>query len=192
MKKIYFVTSSSTKLKHFNDFFNQYGIIVEKIEVDLPEIQSLDIVDVCKKKIMLALKHTDKNNITIIDDTGLYIDDLKGFPGALIRPILDTGGLSLLNKITEGVQSEDKVDATFKTSIVAHVKGKYIYGNGSLPGVLNFQHPELKSLSYCSHVFYPEGENLSLHELHRTIGERAYKHRQDALANLHNSLKALI
>jgi XTP/dITP diphosphohydrolase len=60
------------------------------VALDIPEIQSLDVVAVARAKAIIAFEQV--GTAVIVDDTGLKIDALGGLPGALVSWFLDTVG----------------------------------------------------------------------------------------------------
>lgn len=59
----------------------------------IPEIQSLDINEIIKSKLNESKKViNDPNCFIIVEDTGLYLNALNGFPGPLIKFLLKSVG----------------------------------------------------------------------------------------------------
>jgi XTP/dITP diphosphohydrolase len=75
-----FVTSNVNKVKEFEKIL---GIKLENKSLELDEIQSTDVSEVTLHKVKQAYELLKKP--VIVEDTGLYIDDINGFPGALIK-----------------------------------------------------------------------------------------------------------
>jgi len=66
------------------------GAAVERLDLDLPEIQALDVAAVARHKAEAAFAHAGRP--LLVEDTGLYLDALGGLPGALVRWFLATIG----------------------------------------------------------------------------------------------------
>jgi non-canonical purine NTP pyrophosphatase (RdgB/HAM1 family) len=79
-KIITLVSGNENKIKEFQQIL---GLKLKTIDIDLPEIQSTNVMEVAKEKLKEAMKHI--KGPCIIDDSGLHIDKLNGFPGALIK-----------------------------------------------------------------------------------------------------------
>ena len=75
-----------------------------RISLEIPEIQSLEVKDVIVDKAKKAYEMTKKS--VLVEDTGLYINGLKGFPGALIKWALQTIGNDGICKLLH--DQEDK------------------------------------------------------------------------------------
>lgn len=93
-KDIYFVTSNPKKLKEVEAIL---GIKLKQANIDIKEIQSLDVREVAIDKAKKAFQLLKKP--VIVEDTGLYITSLNGFPGALAKWVLRTIGTKKLCKI---------------------------------------------------------------------------------------------
>lgn len=82
-----FVTSNKGKLKEAREIL---GRKIVAAGIDVEEIQALDVRDVVKDK---AIRSYDlMRRPVMVEDTGLYIKGLNGFPGALIKWALKTIG----------------------------------------------------------------------------------------------------
>lgn len=106
--EIYFVTSNKIKLDIANEVLGKYGIHAEQYKFDFKELQSFDLKEVAVDKASQVIDRIDKK--FIVDDSGMYIDALNGFPGALLKPVNKVMGaermLMLLGK-------KDNRSATF-------------------------------------------------------------------------------
>ncbi|MFA5432472.1 MAG: RdgB/HAM1 family non-canonical purine NTP pyrophosphatase [Candidatus Paceibacterota bacterium] len=75
-----FVTGNCQKLKEFEAIL---GIKLNHSDADLDEIQSVDVEEVAIHKVKQAYELLKKP--VIVEDTGLYFEELNGLPGALIK-----------------------------------------------------------------------------------------------------------
>lgn len=75
-----FVTGNHQKLKEFEEIL---GIKLNHSDLDLEEIQSINVEEVAEHKARQA--YALLNEPIIVEDTGLYFEDLNGLPGALIK-----------------------------------------------------------------------------------------------------------
>ena len=87
MQELYFLTSNDDKLKEVEAIL---GLPINKISLDLNEIQTLEVAEVVKDKAKRAFEQIKKP--VFIEDTGLYITALNGFPGALYKWVFKTIG----------------------------------------------------------------------------------------------------
>lgn len=66
------------------------GASLETHALDLPEIQSLDLLEVLRAKAAEAWKHLQRP--LIVDETGLELGAFGGFPGPLVKWMLEAMG----------------------------------------------------------------------------------------------------
>ena len=88
---ITFITSNDNKAREVEAIL---GMKVEKVDIELPEIQALDVEDVVIDKAKGAYEAVKR--VLVVEDTGLYISSLNGFPGALAKWVLKTLGRETL------------------------------------------------------------------------------------------------
>jgi non-canonical purine NTP pyrophosphatase (RdgB/HAM1 family) len=66
------------------------GRPVEARDVHLPEIQSLDLLEVLRAKAREAFRRLGEP--LVVEETGLYLGALNGFPGPLVKWMLASAG----------------------------------------------------------------------------------------------------
>ncbi len=86
MNQVYFVTGNEDKYREAKVLLPT----LERINFDLPEEQSLDPQVVINKKLEIA--RTKHEGPLIVEDTSLYLEGLNGFPGPLIKWMLQAVG----------------------------------------------------------------------------------------------------
>ena len=98
--KVYYVTSNALKVKLLKKVFDKYNIEIEQKDIETPEIQSLDCKEVAEYSALYASKLL---NLPVIkNDSGLCIEELDNFPGALARYAEDTIKAEGFVKLLEG------------------------------------------------------------------------------------------
>ena len=85
--KIYFVTSNRTK---FVEVERVLGLRLVMKRLNIPEIQATEVSEVVEEKAKTAYGMLKKP--LIVEDTGLYLKALNGFPGALMKWMFDSIG----------------------------------------------------------------------------------------------------
>lgn len=120
MKKIYYVTANSQKVKEVKQIFELHGMDYEVIqfEKDILEVQSLEKTDVLQDKIKKAYRELQRPLIT--DITSLYLEKLRELPGSLSSLFFEVLGNEILIKYFKG--SKAKVSTS-----LAYCDGKNIY-----------------------------------------------------------------
>lgn len=83
MKTIYYATSNKDKVRVAQNSLGSKRYKVEQLEIEIPEIQSLDTAEVAKRSAKLAAEKTRK--WVIKNDCGLHMETLGGLPGALLK-----------------------------------------------------------------------------------------------------------
>ncbi|MXX21243.1 MAG: non-canonical purine NTP pyrophosphatase [Cenarchaeum sp. SB0661_bin_35] len=115
LSDVYFVSSNNHKFQEIYSILDELDITVKHYAATLPEIQSASLYDIATHKAAHA--YTLLKSPVIVEDAGLFIDSLKGFPGPYSSFVYDTIG-------NQGILNLVKVErgATFR-SIVAYSDG---------------------------------------------------------------------
>lgn len=97
---LYFVSSNKHKFKEAEKILSSFGIKLSFFNHGLQEIQSDSLKEIARFKAAAAYKKLQKP--LIIEDDGLFVDSLGGFPGPYSSYVFDTIGndgiLQLLKK----------------------------------------------------------------------------------------------
>lgn len=97
---LFFVSSNHHKYQEAKKILESFGITLKFFKYDLEEIQSLSLQEIASKKAVQAFQKCKKP--IIIEDDGLFIDSLCGFPGPyssyVFKTIGNKGILKLLKK----------------------------------------------------------------------------------------------
>jgi len=78
-----FVSSNENKTKEIESIL---GMKLKRVNLNIPEIQSIDVEIVARDKVKKAYDLVKKP--VMVEDTGLYIQEWNGFPGALVKWVL--------------------------------------------------------------------------------------------------------
>lgn len=163
---IYFVTSNKGKFVEAQAIF---GDLVQKnIGYNELQVDTLDeVVDFGMEEVTARLK-----GAIMIEDAGMFIDGLKGFPGVYSAYVQKTIGNSGILRLMEGM--DDRM-AAFK-SVVGYAEPdmKPIIFKGELKGEIGFEPRGTGGFGYDP-IFYVNGKSLaemSLEEKNR-ISHRA-------------------
>lgn len=97
---IYFITGNEKKFMEMKAILPE----IERLDIDLPEIQDLDPHAIIRAKLEEALRH--HNGEFIVEDTSVSMECLNGLPGPFIKWFLQTVGARGLADLTEKFGNE--------------------------------------------------------------------------------------
>jgi len=122
MKTIFFITGNKGKYLEAQKKLLDLNIEIVQKNIGYPEIQANNLEDVAKygaKKVAKKINYS-----FILEDAGLFVDSLDGFPGVYSSYVLRTiGNEGILKLINDFVQSK----AHFSAVIALYFKPKKTY-----------------------------------------------------------------
>lgn len=179
MEPLYFVTGNAGKFREAKALLPD----LEQIDIHLPEEQSLDPQLVISKKLEVAkTKHPGR---FIVEDTSLYLNGLNGFPGPLIKWMLESVGNQGIYELCQSIHD---------TGAVARTVIGYDDGNGALEffeGVVEGKivKPYGNEGFGWDEIFQPDGLNETFAEMgdeykpEFSMRTQAFQQLKDYLAN---------
>ncbi len=99
MKSVYFATSNKNKLKEVQDIISS-EIRVDHIPFDHNEIRSDSIEEIARESVEHAYKLS--RGPVFVEDTGLFINSLNGFPGTYSKWVLEKIGIGGILELLKG------------------------------------------------------------------------------------------
>lgn len=156
---IHVCTSNANKLREFERIL---GVSLTASALDIDEVQSIDTVEVCRRKAMTAFERLGEP--VIVDDTGFGLVALKGFPGALVTWALDSGSTSILHRMLPP-ESDDR--AVVITAIGYATSERVEVFVGRLEGRVVPEPRGTNGFGF-DEVFVPKGETRTLAEISNT------------------------
>lgn len=133
---LYFITGSEKK---FTEVAAMLPVPIERLSIDLPEIQDIDAHVVIRAKLDAARAH--HTGSFIVEDTSLYLDALHGLPGPLIKWFEKAIGNTGLAELAQRFGN-------------AKAKAKTIIGHAKEDGTVSFYEGEV-----AGSIVSPRGEN---------------------------------
>jgi len=127
--RINVITSNPGKVKEYQRSFDVLGIEMVHLKLPYDEIQTSDLEEVVRKG-MVEIKSKGVRDF-IIDDTGLFINCLGGFPGVWSAFVQKTIGNEGILKLMTDVEDRK---AMFKCCIGCNIKGRDIVVTGTCGG----------------------------------------------------------
>lgn len=179
---IQFITSNLGKFKEVRQKLREAGIELKRIELPYPEIQGGTLRGVVEEALSW-LSSRVKGDF-LIDDSGLFIESLKGFPGVYSSFVFKSIGCEGIIKLLEG--KEDR-RARFECYLGLRWRG----GNRVFKGVCKGQIAEKPRGGQgfgFDPIFVPEGEERTFGEMSRKE-KNEISHRSRAVESLLSSLK---
>ncbi len=187
MKEIYFITHNTHKFKEAAEIAKGHKIPIKWIDIEYEEIQADDLEDIalasCKK--LIEIKPELKNKHFFIEDAGLFIESLNGFPGPYSAYIFQTIGNE---GILDLMKSKENKAAYFKSVIAFFVNGNIKLFVGKTEGTIITEKRGAKGFGFDP-IFLPADEALTFAEMSLTT-KNLYSHRQKSLREMFTSLTA--
>lgn len=214
---IWFLTGNVGKLAEAEAHLSPLGYHVKQLVVDeneLYEPQATSLEVVAESKINQAMNHLpnefSSGDMILVEDAGLFISALDGFPGVYSSYVHSTIGNAGIIRLLHHLTTEDPVSsaslraAKFIAVAALWRDGKVILGEGVCPGHIALQTMEGNGFGFDP-IFIPYDldENLEplspgnygTHSTHgKTFGavefevKHKFSHRSKALQNLFNQL----
>ena len=177
LSELYFVSSNTHKFEEAQRILSNLGVDISLFKTTLEEIQSDSLSKIAERKAIDA--YTKIQKPVIIEDDGLFIDSLGGFPGPYSSYAYDTIG----NKgIIQLLQNSEHRDAKF-VAIIAYYNGinEVKLFESSIPGKIS-KEIEKGGWGYDP-IFIPDGESKT----YANVSDKdKFSHRAAALTKFSN------
>ena len=129
--KLKVITSNPGKVAEYQRSFDHLGIEMEHLRLPYDEVQTSDLAEVVDKGMDEVISKGVRN--FIVDDSGLFVDALKGFPGVWSAYAQKTIGNKGILKLMEGVEDRG---AEFRCCIGCDIEGQRIIVTGICRGTI--------------------------------------------------------
>ena len=173
-RSILFVTTNSNKVKEIETLLSDYHIAVEPAQIKKREIQSEELEEIAKESALSAYQLLKRP--LFVEDSGLFIKALNGFPGPYSSYTYKKIGLDGILKLMSG---QDDRDAEF-VSQIAYVdqSGVIKLCRGVCEGIIAHEAKGSGGFGFDP-IFIPKGQTKTFGEM--TIGEKnQFSHRAKA------------
>ena len=175
--ELFFVSSNENKFQEAERILSNFGMQINFFKTTLEEIQSNDLNDIAEQKAINAYEIVKKP--IIIEDDGLFIDSLNGFPGPYSSYVYDTiGNKGIMNLL----ENSEVRDAKF-VSIIAYCDNDCDVKlfESSIPGKIS-SIIEKGGWGYDP-IFIPDGESKT----YANVSDKdKFSHRSAALTKFSN------
>ncbi|ASJ01934.1 non-canonical purine NTP pyrophosphatase [Thermococcus profundus] len=156
--RIAFVTSNPGKVEEARKYFKPLGVEVYQLRLPYPEIQADTLEEVAEYGAKWLSERVD--GPFFLDDSGLFIDHLKGFPGVYSAYVYKTLGIDGILKLMEGAGNRG---AHFR-SVIAYWDGELHLFTGRVDGEITLE-PRGSGGFGFDPVFKPVGFNRTFAEM---------------------------
>lgn len=214
---VWFLTGNSGKLAEADNHLTKLGytvkqLIVEEGQLYEPQANSLKVV--AESKINQALMHLpdefNEGDMILVEDAGLFVSALDGFPGVYSSYVHSTIGNLGIIRLLNHLETEDPVSsaslrsAQFRAVAALWRNGEIITGEGICPGHIANEPMEGHGFGFDP-IFIPYDLDVNLQPLGagnygefsthgKTFGavdlevKNKFSHRSRALQNLFSQL----
>ena len=171
---LFFVTSNNHKFKEAETILDSFNVKINFLKYSLEEIQSGSLEIIASKKAKFAFSKFNKP--LIIEDDGLFVESLNGFPGPYSSYVFDTiGNKGLLNLVKKNKKAKF---VSFITYCDAKTTRSFI---GIVSGSIS-KSPRGKGWGYDP-IFVPDNTRKTFAELKN---KNEFSHRYLALKKFSN------
>ena len=177
MKKILFITGNKGKLKEAQQKLSEYDVEVKQKDAGYPEIQADTLEEVAEFGVN-HLKDKIKDSF-ILEDAGIFIESLNGFPGVYSKYVFYTIGCKGILKLLEEKKNRK---AVFKSVYAYYSDGEKKIFIGECEGKISRKMVGSKGFGYDP-IFIPKGSDKTFAEMD-TDEKNKYSHRGKSLKKL--------
>ncbi|OIR14408.1 MAG: non-canonical purine NTP pyrophosphatase, RdgB/HAM1 family [Marine Group III euryarchaeote CG-Bathy1] len=184
--KIHLITSNKGKVEELSAMLTPLGHETEQTDLQCPELQANNLEEVIVHGLEWLKDVVNGENV-LIDDAGVFIEALGGFPGVYSRYAYDTIGLSGILKLMEGIENRR---ASFKCVLgFLQSNGTQYVLAGETHGTLTHKEKGEEGFGYDP-IFIPDGEEKTFAELDMNR-KNQLSHRGKALNKLLDILSSI-
>ena len=174
MQSVTFASTNQNKFREVLSILAAHNISIDFAQTDLVEIQSDSLEEIVTEKAKNAFLQVGRP--VIVEDDGLFVNAMKGFPGQYSSHAFKTIGNEGIMKLLGG--SADR-SASFR-SLIAFYDGKRLsISEGRVDGKISDKITE-GGWGYDP-IFVPAGTSLTFAQLKEKKSE--YSHRKKALGD---------
>lgn len=170
LRQVVFASTNQNKFQEVRSILTPYGIEVEFACLELTEIQSDSLEAIAKEKASSAF--TKVSRPVIVEDDGLFVNALGGFPGQYSSYVFRTVGNAGILRLLSNVQDRS---ASF-VSLIAFAGKDIMIFKGRVSGKIAMQET-MGGWGYDP-IFVPDGADRPYAALEN---KNDYSHRRKAL-----------
>ena len=175
-KVAYFVTSNVHKFQEARRVLSEYKIATAKLKVGAIEIQDYNLENIAKFSALDAVKNCWLP--IFVEDAGLFVEALNGFPGPYSAYVYRTVGTKGILKLMKNIRNRD----AYFQSVIAFSSPEEppTCFHGKVKGKISLQEQGTSGFGYDP-IFEPsKGDGRTFAEM-TTTEKNQYSHRAEAL-----------
>lgn len=182
MSEIYFATSNVNKYMEVKPIAEKYGFILKQYSGCKLEIQSSSLLKIAKVSALYAYIELEKP--VLVEDAGLFIYALNGFPGPYTSYVYGTIGCSGVLKLLDNTSDRR---AKFVSAGVLIYEPYILTAESEVEGYIANE-PRGRSGFGFDPIFIPLGESRTFGEM--SIDEKnKYSHRAKTVEKIFSRLR---
>jgi XTP/dITP diphosphohydrolase len=181
--KTYFATSNPNKFNEAKELFDKENLELNHYNVDLIELQTNNVEELALFSVRNAYKALQKP--VFVEDAGIFIKSLKGFPGVYSKQVCYTIGLDGILKLLEGVEDRS---AEFQAVVAYKDKDEEKVFKGVCAGNITSQALGRDGFGYDP-IFLPQGSEKTFAQ--DVVAKSNLSHRAQAIRQLVKYLQEL-
>lgn len=171
--KLYFATGNPNKVQEAEEFFP--NIEIEQVDIDPTEVMDEDLEVIARTSVETIPESFD--NPIFVEDSGLFIEELEGFPGPISGYVHHTLGNEKIQALLKDTTNRS---AYFESVIAVRLpEGRIATFTGRLEGKIAEEIRGEHGFDYDS-IFIPEGADRTMAEM-TTEEKNEYSHRGKAM-----------
>lgn len=172
---IRFATSNEHKFEEAKRITSGYGLELGWLNIKRIEIQEKELGEIAEFSLRMIPERYDP---VFVEDAGLFVRALNGFPGPYSSYIFKKIGNHGLLKLMEG--AKDRY-AEFRSAVALRFRSRVVIFFGIARGRIATEERGVKEFGFDP-IFIPEGFDLTFSELGKE--KDRYSHRAKALTSL--------
>lgn len=176
-KRICFATENRYKFEEVSEIARRFNIKLEQCNIPKLEVQGESLLEIVFKSAILAYFFT--NRPVLVEDAGLFIKALNGFPGPYSSYVYRTIGLTGVLKLLENTGNRE---ACFKSAAAIAYERGVITGEGEVCGYIVDAPRGTRGFGYDP-IFTPQGESRTFAEM--SVEEKnKFSHRAKSISQV--------
>uniref|UniRef100_A0A7J3KGA8 dITP/XTP pyrophosphatase n=1 Tax=Staphylothermus marinus TaxID=2280 RepID=A0A7J3KGA8_STAMA len=185
MNEIVFVTRNEYKVREVEPIASKYGFKIVQTNLPKLEIQSEDLVKIAKTAALTS--YASLNKPLFVEDAGLFIEALNGFPGPYSSYVYRTIGCKGILKLLENCNDRN---ACFKSVVVLIYEPFIVIEEGEVCGYISREPRGTGGFGFDP-IFVPHGSSKTFAEM--SIEEKnRFSHRGRAVDKAFKRLLSLL